>query len=361
MPPGAGPVFCPECGAKNKAGWEFCARCGASLQGAVKAKPQAGALPRPEATGPTVGSLLWGIAVVGFAAAAWFFLKAQAGAPPPSPEIFAVPAQPPSPGAAGATPDLEGQAYRDGRARLTRGDVAGAVAGLAEAVARTPEDRALRVLYAKALWQAGQREGSLEQFRAAAAGDKSFALEYAQALMAAERPAEAAEQYQIAVGNSSGDQQALRGLGQALLQAKRPAEAVDPLRRAVANNPDIVTSQQLAVALEESGDAQAAGEVYRDILSRAPGATASRGRLAELLQGQGRMEEAVDLLKEGLQASPNSPALQRSLGSVLDRAGRRDEAVAAFQEFLRMAPNDPVAPLVQKRLGELLQKPQGAA
>lgn len=360
MPPGAGPVFCPDCGAKNKAGWEFCARCGASLQGAGKVKRDAVPPTQPEPIGPTAASLLGWIAVAGFAVAAFFFLRGQAG-PAPTSDIFAVPTPPPKPPAVTDAPEPGGVVPRNARARLARGDVAGALAELAEAVGQDPQDHALRALYAKALWQAGERDRALEQFRTAAAGDRTIARDYADALLAAERPAEAAEQYRIAVESSPGDDRALRSLGQALLQVKRPAEAIEPLRRAVELRPDIMTSQQLATALEETGDSQAAVEVYRDILGRMPGATTSRGRLAELLQAQGRNDEALQLLQEGLQASPDSPALQRSLGSLLDRAGRRDEAVAAFQAFLRLAPNDPVAPLVQKRLGELLQRPTQAS
>lgn len=362
MPPG-GPVFCPDCGSKNKAGWEFCARCGATLKDAPAARPKTvSAPPRPEGSGLNVAGLLGGVAVVALTAGAWFFLKAQAAAPPPSPDLFAVPGREEARPAPAMETQSMSEEFRQGRERLVGGDVAGARAVLADAVAQNPDDPALRTLYGKALWADGEREAALEQFRAGAAGNPGLTLAYAKALDSMGRTEDALEQYRAAASHDPGDNEALKGLSTALLLAKRPAEAVEPLRRVVERAPnDILSAQQLGAALEGSGDLDGAAEAYRGVLARMPDAAISRGRLAEVLQQQGRGEEAVQLLREGLQSQPSSANLQRSLGAVLDRAGKQADAAAAFREFLRLAPNDPEAPRVQQRLAELGQKPAASA
>lgn len=362
MPPG-GPVFCPDCGAKNKAGWEFCARCGASLQGAAAARPSAAAAPvRPESQGPSVGTFLGALAAVALVGAAYFLYRGQAGGPPPSSDIFTVPTQPTPPPAGPAAESIVSEPHRLARERLSRGDREGALQLLAEGVSATPDDHALRAFYAKVLWQDGRREEALEQLRAAAGGERAFAVEYARALVASGRPAEAVEQYRLASERSPNDHDVLQGLGQALLEAQRPAEAVEPLRRLVELNPgEVLAAQQLGAALEGAGDGAGAVATYRGVLERMPGATLARGRLAEVLQAQGQGPEAIALLQEGLQTTPQSPVLHRSLGSVLDRSGRKEEAAAAYREFLRLAPNDAAAPIVQQRLSELGVKPVTAS
>lgn len=363
MPPAAA-VFCPECSAKNKQGWEFCARCGGPLGDAAASPPApraARAPARTERAGPSLTGLLGGLAVLGLTAGAWVMLRGQAQAPAPSADLFSVPpAAVPLPTAAADT--SEWPELRQGRERLSAGDLEGAVALLSAAVAQHPDDLSLRHLYAQALWRAGQKEAALEQFGAAAARDPGQRLDFAKSLEAMGRVDEALEQYRSAVSHDPGNDAALKALGNALLAARRPSEAVEPLRSAVALAPnDILTAQQLASALEGSGDLPAAEQAYRQVLERMPEATISRGRLAEVLQAQGRGQEAIDLLREGLQRAPDSPNLQRSLGAVLDRNGRSAEAAAAFREYLRLAPNSPEAPLVQQRLAELGQSAAPAA
>lgn len=361
MAPGAA-VFCPECGSKNKPGWEFCARCGGTLKGATSATAPrpAAAPPRPEGSGPTVTGLLGGIAVVALTAAAWIFLRAQANAPAPSADIFSVPRVQAAPTSGPSLPDRPEQ--RQARQRLSKGDFEGAVAALADEVAQNPEDAGLQLLFAQALWKAGQRDRALEHFAAAAALNPGQRIEYAKALENLGRTEEALEQYRGALTHDANNGEAAKALGNALLAAKRPAEAVAPLRRAIELAPnDILSAQQLAAALEGSGDLPAAEQAYRNVLARMPDATISRGRLAEVLQAQGRGQEAVDVLREGIRMMPNSPNLQQSLGSVLDRSGQKAEAAAAFREFLRLAPNSPEAARVQQRLSELGESVPGSA
>lgn len=348
-------VFCPECGAKNKPGWEFCARCGGALKGATSAPPQSQARSAPEPGTPRGRGLLTFLAVVASViAAAWFLVRPSSESPNLNSDIFTIPGTPATPPPAVSAPPDRPDLARV-RKLLAQGDHEAARTALAAAIETDPEDAGLRAMYAQLLWRAGEREAALEHFRAAAAKDPGARLDCARALEAAGFAGEALEHYRGAVEHSPSPE-ALKALGNALLAAGRPGEAVAPLKAVAEKSPgDVLTAQQLASALERSGDLPAAEAAYRQVLAGMPGAAISRGRLAEVLQAQGRGQEAVELLREGLRSAPANPNLQRSLGAVLDRAGQAAEAAAAFREFVRLAPNDPEVPRVQQRLAELAQ------
>ena len=111
--------------------------------------------------------------------------------------------------------------------------------------------------------------------------------------------------------------------------------------------------QDLAHALEVSGDTAAAADQYRLILDRLPEAAVTRGLLAEVLFKQGRGDEGLALFREGLERQAGNPLLYRGLASLLERSGRDKEAIAAYREYARVAPNAPDAKALAERADAL--------
>jgi predicted Zn-dependent protease len=96
--------------------------------------------------------------------------------------------------------------------------------------------------------------------------------------------------------------------------------------------------QELGHALQKSGDAEGAAQVYEGILADAPFANVTRGLLAETRIAQGRFDDAIAIFQAGLAREANAPLLHRGLASALERAGRDAEAAAEYREYARLAP-----------------------
>src|SRR5688572_6344591 len=167
--------ICPACGARNKPKWDFCVKCGESLQDVPLGVPAdegaAAAVAQPEfveEAGPFPWLALAASAVL-LVAAIYFYRNYEGSEQAPNPGIWTAPTIPPSTPAAAAYTTQPGEKdLQDGRNLLAQGDVAGAVRALAQAIADAPGDPTARYAYAQALWQAGDKDQALVQYREAA-------------------------------------------------------------------------------------------------------------------------------------------------------------------------------------------------
>ena len=116
---------------------------------------------------------------------------------------------------------------------------------------------------------------------------------------------------------------------------------------------DAILQQEMAHALESTGDLGSAAELYRRVLATVPDAPIARSRLAELMIQQNNSAEALAVLREGLEQTPGSSLLYRSLGSVLERTGSVAEAVAAYREYVARAGNTADAREIEQRAAAL--------
>ncbi|HKC12743.1 MAG TPA: tetratricopeptide repeat protein, partial [Vicinamibacteria bacterium] len=116
---------------------------------------------------------------------------------------------------------------------------------------------------------------------------------------------------------------------------------------------DPVLQQELGYALQATGDSKAAIDVYRSVVTLAPGAEIARGLLANLLYEQGRPDDAIALVQEGLQRDPQAPFLRPRLGSLLEQSGRPREAAREYREYARLVPNAPDAKELTDRADRL--------
>jgi Flp pilus assembly protein TadD len=354
-------VACPACGTRNRPTWEFCARCNEPLEGALPAETAElrGARGELEAvegaslasSGVLVISVL-ALGVLGFAA----YHHVSTTPPPegPDPNLFTfatTPAEIPKapPGAGPGVTD-----YDSGRLLLNSGDLDGAVASLASAVAADPENARYRSYLASALWRTGFREQALAQYAEAAQLDPRLQTQLARALDVAGRTDEARVEYEALLARNPETATIHEDLGRMLFRGGRYAEAAPHLGEAVAaRGDDAVLKQELAYAMEQEGDKAGAAEVYQEVLAAAPQAVITRGLLAENLYEQGKKEQALSVLEQGLEMTPDAPLLQRQLGSLLEREGKRAEAAEAYRAYARLAPNAPDAASIAERASRL--------
>jgi Flp pilus assembly protein TadD len=241
-----------------------------------------------------------------------------------------------------------------GRRLMKAGDLPGALARLAAAVAADTQNAAYRSVYAHALWRSGDRDRALAEHAEAARLDPRLQMQYARSLDAAGHTEEAAREYEAILARGPDSAVAREDLARLLFRSGEYTKAAAHLKQAVEKRPDDpVLQQELAYSLDQAGNREEAAAVYRQVLKVAPGATVTRGLLAENLYEQGKKTEAMALLQEGLKQSPEAPLLQRQMGSLLERSGRGAEAVAAYRAYGRLAPNAPDAAQIAARAARL--------
>jgi Flp pilus assembly protein TadD len=261
------------------------------------------------------------------------------------PGLFNLGTQPAAlPSAAAELPTGPGaKDFEEGRRLLAQGRASEALPLLARAASDAPSNAMYQSVFAQCLWATGAHDEALVRYaRAADLSPDSFRLQFARALDASGKSAEAITQYQGILATDPSNGQVAEDLGHLLFRTGQFSTAVPLLRRAAdARGDDPVLQQELAYALEQSGQSAQAVEVYRSVLRLAPDADVTRGRLAEVLFQQGQKDEAIALTQEGLRRTPDVPILHRNLGSLLERSGRTTEAIQEYRAYARLAPNAP--------------------
>ena len=116
--------------------------------------------------------------------------------------------------------------------------------------------------------------------------------------------------------------------------AAAPAAAV-PARPA---DPDELMRR--AFALHEAGSIPEAQQLYREILTIAPGYADAHYLLGRIEQDQGRNPEAIAHLRSALRANDKEPQFHRTLGEVCFTLGHWDEAIVHFQNVVELDPSN---------------------
>ena len=95
---------------------------------------------------------------------------------------------------------------------------------------------------------------------------------------------------------------------------------------------------QLGNALAASGDTPAAIAALEQALALDAELHEARGNLGSLLTGTGRVDEGIALLRQAADALRTNAAAQRNLGQALRQAGRNQEALTTYERALTLAP-----------------------
>ncbi len=142
-------------------------------------------------------------------------------------------------------------------------------------------------------------------------------------------------------------------LGEALLRAQRPAEAAVAFEEAAWADPANGQYQMaLGLALRSVGRIDDAVSAFRQAVRVLPGDEHARNGLGVCLMDLGQTGEGVRQLALGAAGAPNSADLHLNLGMALVATGSREDAVPAFRRAAELAPGDPEA---RVQLGAVLQ------
>ena len=227
-------------------------------------------------------------------------------------------------------------------ARLTSGDVRGALPGLAQLSRAHPESAVFQATYARALKETGRAAQAVDIYRRLVARHPNDATMYhdlAVAASAAGMPGEAMRAEQASLALQPSNAAASNGLGLLLIESGKAAEAVGAFERATQDDPsNAVFWANLGNARRDSGDATRAEQAYRTALDRDARSPDAANGLGVLLVQQQRAGEAIRWFEQALAGSPKFVEARLNLGIAYQETGRRDAAIAAYQRVMADAP-----------------------
>ena len=207
---------------------------------------------------------------------------------------------------------------------------------------QTGNTREIRQLYDQALatFRAGDAavaeamvRRSLPLFR----NDPNILCLLGEICLSQRRPQEAQTFYGKVLKNHGDYPRALEGMGLALLAVDRPAEAAEFLGKAVAAAPQRSgTRMALARALGESGHGAESRKEIDQALKLNP--TKAALAKAEQAQMEGRMQDAEKVLRELLAKEPENEKALRMLGTIALEANRFKAARRLLEKAVELAP-----------------------
>jgi tetratricopeptide (TPR) repeat protein len=147
--------------------------------------------------------------------------------------------------------------------------------------------------------------------------------------------------------------------GQEQAAGDYPAEAAESYRQALlAGGPDARVCYDLAHALAEIGQMDAAAERYRQAVEIKPDFSDAWNNLGAALAELGRGQDAADAFQRVLELCPDDLRSIYNLADTLDELGRTQEAAPHWQAYLRQDSTSRWAAHARRQLGQ--SRPRGA-
>jgi protein O-GlcNAc transferase len=167
-------------------------------------------------------------------------------------------------------------------------------------------------------------------------------LREAQALLGAQRPAEARAAFEQLVALQPSNASLRHGLALALKATGEREAAGNAFAAALALQPGYWEAAfNLGVMLEEDRDAALAERAYRMALAAKPDAVRALGNLGNLLRRAGKLRDAEEPLRRAVALAPSEPAALGNLALLCIDAGQLEEARRLAERAASLAPNEP--------------------
>ncbi len=97
---------------------------------------------------------------------------------------------------------------------------------------------------------------------------------------------------------------------------------------------------QQAAQLEATGQANAAAQIYQQILNATPNVPAAWHALGILVFNSGNLQQAFEMFANAVRLEPNNPMFHRNLGEISRRLGKLDQAKLCGEAACKLAPKD---------------------
>lgn len=141
-----------------------------------------------------------------------------------------------------------------------------------------------------------------------------------------------------------GEDETLLNVGKQLLADERAGEALPVLRESAARHPGFaIDTYTLGVALDRTGDKNAALAQFRRAVQLAPGEARTRGALALALMQSGGAAESLPHFAESVRLSPSDASLRTNYGIALLQTGDGRDAIDQLEAAVHLDPRDVTA------------------
>ncbi len=244
--------------------------------------------------------------------------------------------------------------FRDnlGVAYQQTGNYPKAITFYQNALQRSPKDPAIAANYALVLEKAGRHADAAAAFEKAAAlnpKDSHPLFNAGYLYHQAGNDAKAVPLLKSAIALGTTEKfNAYISLAEAASAAKQPAEAVQNYTLALQAKPDDFNAQaNIGVVQQNAGNKAEAEAAYRKALTLKADTPKSRANvesnLGVLLINEGKFDDAATALADAGQLDPTSVSIQVNLGVVYEKQGKKDLALAAYNKALAINPKSGLA------------------
>jgi tetratricopeptide (TPR) repeat protein len=232
------------------------------------------------------------------------------------------------------------------RVHARLGDHTLAVEAGERALARDPDDVALRVVVAQSLVHERRFDEALGRLLAIPeekrGAEGNFAIGRVYAFR--EEPENARKYLGLALEAKPGNAEVLGALAQVDARDGKLADSYARIRAARDANPNDASLQvlfgELSLAVQRPDDAEAA---FRRAIEIEPNHLRAYTSLAGVFVASGRGAEAIETYQKALARNPKSGTLHLLLASLLEAGGRQEEAMEHYQGALEVDPGLAVA------------------
>ena len=251
--------------------------------------------------------------------------------------------------ALGSMPVIPLSAYRDGYARLARGEFEAAIDELRRAASRDPliadpaarsdvVQRAIASLKQGRLFDAQSLLERSDALRDSSEARRVLGLVY----WAASDYDRSVEQLEAAIRLNASDERSRLALSRVLTSANRDADAARVLEETILAIPGSGRAHWwLAMSYERLNRfADARAEFERAAAAAVAGQSHLYGTIGRLASGAADLDGAVDALTRAARAEPGNFAWHRLLAGALLHQDRADDALAEFIKALQLNPGD---------------------
>ena len=251
--------------------------------------------------------------------------------------------------ALGSMPVIPLSTYREGYARMARGEFEAAIVELRRAASRDPltadpaarsdaVQRAVASLKQGRLLDAQSLLERSDVLRDSSEARRVLGLVY----WAASDYEKSVEQLEAAIRLNTGDERSRLALSRVLSSANRDADAARVLEETIRAIPDSGRAHWwLAMSYERLNRfADARAEFERAAAAAVAGQSHLYGTIGRLASGATDLDGAVDALTRATRAEPNNPTWHRLLAGALLHQDRAGDALAEFIQALLLNPGD---------------------